>query len=308
VRPLLQSRIDQNVPGAPVAREALIFGLMQSFRFDDASAMIDLWLEKEPDQPIALFLRGKRQEQDDRLSDALQSFRRVLAIDPEFDEARLRMTRTLLQLSQGSEAVEHLRFLRRRYPENPEILAQLGQALDLQGSAEEARDVLDECLRRAPDHPSALTERGRIARRDGDAEKAETLLQRAVQFDPGNLTARYQYYLHLNAIGRSEDAFKQQAAIDQLRADERAIDDLIRRQSADSRNPSVQYEIAMIAGRAGRPVEALRWLQKALRADPDYLPAHRALAGLYQESGNPVLANHHRAIAKQLGNRSKSLP
>ncbi len=135
VRAPLQARIDQNDPEAPVARKALIAGLLYRHHLRDAGKQIDDWLAHEPDRALAWFAQGKWHEARDNDSEAVNSFRHVLEIDPEHDEARLRMTTHLLELRQGEEALTHLEYLRRRLPGSPEVLMQLAQA----GPAKSAR-------------------------------------------------------------------------------------------------------------------------------------------------------------------------
>src|SRR5207248_399034 len=108
---------------------------------------ITRWLQHDPESPMAWLLRGKWNEQRERFSDSLEAYRQALKLDPEQDEARLRLTTVLLQLSQGEEALAHLRYLRRSLPENPEVRVQLARALDFQGETDEARTTLDQCLR-----------------------------------------------------------------------------------------------------------------------------------------------------------------
>src|SRR5262249_8281069 len=94
---------------------------------------------------------------------------------------------------------------------------------------------------------------------------------------------------------------KEQESLRQMEADVSRIREILLGQLQETPNdPAVSYEIAVIALRAGRPNEALRWLQNALEVGPDHIPTHRALAVLYRETGNPILAAKHRAIAQRL--------
>jgi tetratricopeptide (TPR) repeat protein len=127
-QPLLQAHIAQNDPAAPLAREALIAGLLYRYNLEEADRHITRWLAHDPNSSMALFLQGKLQEIREQTSQALRTYRRLLEIDPEHDEARLRMTTLLLQLSQGEEALTHLEYLRRRLPDHAEVPVQLAQA------------------------------------------------------------------------------------------------------------------------------------------------------------------------------------
>jgi tetratricopeptide (TPR) repeat protein len=304
--PLLKARIDQDDPAAPLAREALVAGLLYRHRLNEAEQHIHRWLERDPDSTMALFAKGKLQEQREQSSEALGTYRRLVEIDPEHDEGRLRLTTILVRLSQGEEALPHLEHLRRRLPDHPDVLVQWAQALDLQGRTDEARSVLDECCQRHPDHAAALAERGRIAGRDGEGQLAEDCLGRAVRLDPGNGAARYQYYLVLNNNGKKAEAAKQQEAIRQIEDDVRRINELLKRRLQQAPNdPAVYYEVAMIASRAGLPRETLRWLLSALTVGPNHAPTHRALAAYYHETGSPILAARHRAIAQRLSSQPR---
>jgi tetratricopeptide (TPR) repeat protein len=304
VQPLLQDRIDQDDPAAPLAREALIAGLLYRYRPEEAERQIESWLEREPDSTQAWLARAKLYELREQNSDALLAYRRILELDPEQDQSRLRMTTILVELRQGEEALPHLEYLRRRLPDNAEVQVQLGTVLESVGRVDEARAVLDECLGSHPRNAAALAERGRIARRDGEGDRAEEYLRRAIQLDPGNVSAHYQYYLTLNQNGKKAEAAQEEQEIRRIEADVQHIKELIQgRLQVAPNDPAAHYEVAMIALRAGRPKEALRWLQSALQVGPDHLPTHRALAAYYRETGNPILANHHRAIAQRLSSQ-----
>lgn len=303
-RPLLQARIDQDDPAATLAREAIAAGLLHRFHLNDAAKHIDRWLEQDSDSTLALYSQARLYDLQEQSTSALGSYRRILEIDPEHDEARLGLTEVLLRLSQGEEALPHLEHLRRRLPDSAEVLVQLAGALDLQGRGDEARTVLDECLQRHPDHAAALASRGRLALRAGDGERAEEYLARSVQLDPGELSPRFQYFLALSQNGKKAEAQEQQERIRQMEADIQRIHDLVHgrlQQTPD--DPALHHEVAMIALRAGQPRQALRWLHNALRVDPEHVPTHRALASYYHQTGNPILSAKHRAIAQRLSSQ-----
>ena len=304
---ILQRLIDRDDTSAPLAREALVAGLLFRFHLDAAQKQIAAWLEHEPDSTLALLARGKLLDRQLQSSDALESYRRLLRLDPEHDEARLRLTTILVRLSQGEEALPHLEHLRLRLPGNPEVLLQLAQALDLQKRPEEARAVLDECLVAHPDHAAALAESGRLALREGDGPRAEQSLARAVRLDPGDLAARHQFYLALTFNGKKAEAAREEEATRRMKADLERINELLRgRLQRAPNDPAALHEVALISLRAGQTREALRWLLNALQADPNHGPTHRVLAFYYRETGNPILASHHRAIAQRLGALEKT--
>ena len=161
--------------------------------------------------------------------------------------------------------------------------------------------VLDDCLRLHPEHASALAERRRVALRDGDNRDAEDYLARSLRPDPSKAPTHYQYFLALSRNGKDAEAVREQETMRRMEADVRQINEIVPgRLPRTPNDPGLHYEVAMIALRAGRPKEALRWLHNALRVDPNHLPTHRALVTYYHETGNPILAARHRAIAQRL--------
>lgn len=61
---------------------------------------------------------------------------------------------------------------------------------------------------------------------------------------------------------------------------------------------SLAYGVGMAALRGGDTQTGLCWLQSAVKEDPNYAPAHRALMEYYQNIGDRVQAAAHRARAE----------
>ncbi|MGH7171626.1 MAG: tetratricopeptide repeat protein, partial [Gemmataceae bacterium] len=60
----------------------------------------------------------------------------------------------------------------------------------------------------------------------------------------------------------------------------------------------LQYEVAMVAMRAGACDKALSWLYSALREDANHAPSHKALMEYYQKTGDFLRAAEHRVKAR----------
>ncbi len=69
----------------------------------------------------------------------------------------------------------------------------------------------------------------------------------------------------------------------------------------DRTNPSYYYLLATIQQELGKPEEAARTLKTALYLDPDFIPAHFALANIEKRSGNTQTSlRHFRNVLKLL--------
>jgi predicted Zn-dependent protease len=297
--PALVARIQAGAPEADLCREALVSGMLYRFHWGAAARFLGEWLAVAPDSTAALLLRGKLEEQRLATGPALENYRRVVELDPDHDEGRLRLATLLLANRHGEEALEHLAPLRRRLPNHPEVAVLWAQTLGLQGRNAESRAALAACLRDHPDYPAALAEAGARALTDGDEPEAERFLARATVLDPGNVVTRSQYAFVLARNGKRAEAAEENRRVAALKADFDRITVLLSGPLQERPNdPQVPHEIAEIALRSGQVREALRWFTAALRVDPSHIPTHAALARLYHELDNPVLAARHRAQAR----------
>jgi Flp pilus assembly protein TadD len=299
VRKFFWAHIKEGTPDAPLILEALARSFIHSFRFGEAEGALDRWLELQPDNVQALYLRGHIYEQRQLRTEAADSYRRVIEQDPFFDDARLKLAAVLVDLGRGKEAAPHLEYLRSRRPNDPQIDINLARSKDLMGQQDEAIRLLDELLQRQPSAVDALLERGKLAMRLGKHEEAEGLFRRAVEIEPGTYNVRFQLYSCLARQGKTAEADAEMAQLKPLEEDMRAIEQILSGEmQRNPHDPALHYKVAMIAVRAGRYQEAVHWLRNALREDPSYAPAHKMMAVYYRQTGNLGLAARHRELAR----------
>jgi tetratricopeptide (TPR) repeat protein len=301
VRAFCFQRIETNHPDASLVFEAVASGFIRMFRMRDAKDCLLRWLDREPDNTQALLMRGIIYELRDAQEDALNCFRRVIELDPEHDEARLRMTGTLLgRLHRGKEALPHLQYLGESLPNNLLVKVRLAQCYDQMNQRPEAVRLLDEVLAREPTHSTALALRGAIAFHDNKLIEAEHYLCLAVENDPSNLEPRNQLFITLTKLGKETEASEAQTRLEEVKADLEELQKIMHvKMQAAPQNPKLHYDAGMIALRSGQVAEGLRWLQSAIEVDPTYAPAHQVLATYYQRYGNPARAQRHREFMKR---------
>ena len=97
-------------------------GFIRSFRLDDAKAVTQEWLAKQPDNSEAHLLHGSVLELREQFGEAIDSFRKALELDRERGEARLRLAVLLVQRGRGVEAQPHLEYLHRKQPDDPIVV------------------------------------------------------------------------------------------------------------------------------------------------------------------------------------------
>jgi tetratricopeptide (TPR) repeat protein len=292
--------VEQNHPASSLILEAFVHGYLRMYRLQEAKACLSLWLEREPESPRAYFFQGLGYEQAGASQEALASYRRVVQLDPEQDEARQHMAGILVQLRLSEEALPHLEYLVERQPDNDLIQVDLARCRSQLGQQAEAEEILDRILARNKDFPPAVTERGKLAYHAGHMEEAEEWLRRASALQPGDYQTHYLYSQCLVRRGKPELAREVVARMKQIEEDVRRIEQIVNGlMQKHPHDPALHYEAGMIAIRAGALPDGLRWLESALKEDPNYVPAHQALAYYYQRIGDTARASHHRELAKQ---------
>jgi tetratricopeptide (TPR) repeat protein len=157
VTPYLRSLVEEDHPASPLILDALARGYMRAFRYGDAYAIATLWQDRWPDDIQANFFAGYVNELIGSETQAVADYRRVLELDPEHDEARLRLADLLVNKARAAEALEHLEQVARRRPEDLYVQTRYARCLIALGRPEEAEEKVDRVLAEHPHFRPALS-------------------------------------------------------------------------------------------------------------------------------------------------------
>jgi len=220
-----------------------------------------------------------------------------LTLDPDLTDVRLRLADMYLEQSSPVEALPHLERLRKQFPDRADVMAALGRCKFLQGQPDEARPLLEAAVEQLPDDTPLLVH---LAKLDLLAEppravEAEKWLRHSLTVDPYDLEAEHTLAGSLRLQGRLKEAAEVQERHDKNRELLRQADALLRNEVAHpSSGPKGPWEIGTLFLRLGKDGQGLDWLYRALQRDPDYRPAHEALAAYYEKKGERDKAVAHR--------------
>lgn len=294
---LLWRHVEKNTPETTLVLEALARGYARVLRVSAAMRCLHMILEREPENVEALTLTGKTiQKGGGEQEDAIKYYRRAVELDPERDDARLSLAQ-LITRDRPEEAHSHFAYLLARQPTNTEVTVGLAKADWMRGQTEKARQLLEDVLAREPSHSAALTTLGNIALVSGNLAEAETLLRKAIAADPANRDAHNRLYQCLSQQPDKEKEAAEQAAVkERVEADLTRLGTIISKEMAQKPNDAqLHYEIGSFYLRYGKPKVGVRWLQSALKLQPEHQPSHQALYDYYQRIGDREKAEQHRS-------------
>jgi len=102
---VLRRRIQQEHPDRLLILETLSWEFMGRNRLSEALALLNLWLEEQPDDYEALVRRGWVEEHMFDMDKSAEDYRKALALRPARDNVRQRLAEVLLKRNRSSDAM-----------------------------------------------------------------------------------------------------------------------------------------------------------------------------------------------------------
>jgi tetratricopeptide (TPR) repeat protein len=159
--------------------------LLASGERQSARKVLEPLLERKDAPSDALWLAARIDLAEGRLAEAVATFERSVAVDPD---------------------------------PPPRLLEELGTAYARAGRVSEAEAVLRRALEKAPDLFTAQQSLGDLLLGRGAFEEAEALLREGVRFHPGDPEVRRSLARALEGLGRGEEAALERKAADEIEA------------------------------------------------------------------------------------------
>jgi tetratricopeptide (TPR) repeat protein len=185
--------------------EALAIGVQhyRAGRFAEADAIFVRMLEKYPEQPDPLHLRGLIAMQAGRTEGAIALVRRAIAINGSVAEYHNNLSFLLHRSGELEQAIAAAQRAIEVKSDYPEAHYNLGNALRDTGRLDEAKSVYLESLRLRDEYPEAMNNLGCVLRELDELDESIALFRRAMALRPmyaeaqGNLgiTLREKGYL-----------------------------------------------------------------------------------------------------------------
>ncbi|WP_456434349.1 tetratricopeptide repeat protein [Thermosulfuriphilus sp.] len=205
------------------------------------------------------FLRGEYAASVGHIDEAIDSFERLIRLDPEAVLPLEELARIYATQNKLKQALKYAEKASKKDPQNVSILIILGRLYASQGRYERAVATLEKALEVAPDQTEALMLISSIYAENRRYKEAIETLKRFLKVKEDSFMGHY----YLARIYR------------QMKDYDQAIKEYRRTIELNPRFEGVWLELAHLYELIGRPDQALATYQECLRSSP---PCHEALS------------------------------
>ena len=272
-------------------------------RIEDAIALYDKALAREPKAPVAYAQKADLLIRADRLEDALAVYRSAVAAGLRFPVFYRRMGMILERLDRLDEAVGQYRLARQGDPYDKAARYLLAGALARQGKYPEAEAELKGLIEQFPTEVPAFCELAVLYLAQDDLVQAERAVQQAQALDaeaipPQVLLVEIRYRqkqfpeaenLARRILNDHPDAHQAQVLLAHaLAAQNRYAEAVAEVQSlltGDPENAGWRYLLAGLYNEMGKEDSAEDELARILQTEPDYAPANNDLGYIWADRG-----------------------
>ena len=158
-----------------------LVAMMGAQRFAEAERGAATLLKAHPKSAVAANILATAQAALGKIEPAVASYRKALAINPDYAEAHDNFGQMLLKLRRVEEAITHFRRAVALAPGMASALSNLGSALSKNSESLAGLPYLKKALEQDPDYYPALIGLGNVYTKLHKHDEAEALLERAVK-------------------------------------------------------------------------------------------------------------------------------
>jgi arylsulfatase A-like enzyme/Tfp pilus assembly protein PilF len=297
-------------------------------RFDEVVGMLKRVLREDPTVIDAWFMLGNVHAKVNRQEQAIEYFKKALALKPDDEMAVVNMANAYRQIGRDEEALVGYRRFLQLDARNAQVRYEVAQILIDRGDLDEARQMLTEALAIEPKLTAARNALGVVALNGGDLAAAEREIRALLAASPEARLAHYNLALVAERRGdwrAAEAEYRREielhpanykAAFNLGRLYEQLGDAAAQEaafRKAIEANPKFaegHFYLAKLYLDQGRNLdEAIEIGERgvALRARPDMAPlGHYVLADLYNRKGRAAEARRHAQLGRDLEARSRA--
>jgi arylsulfatase A-like enzyme/Tfp pilus assembly protein PilF len=247
---------------------------------------------KDPAVIDAWVMMGNEYSRRREFTRAIDSFKRALALKPEYDLAVFNLANVYRMMGKDEEALLGYRRLLQLNPGNAEAHQQAAQILVDQGRLDEAERELNRALTLIPAMAAARNTLGALRLKQGDIAGGEREIRAALQEKPDLRLA------HFNLAVAAEQRGDSGAALSEYKQE-------------IERNPGsymAQFNLGKLYERMGNAAEQMASFQAAVASNPAFAEGHLFLAKLLLDAGRLAEARAMATKGLELGPHADVAP
>jgi protein O-mannosyl-transferase len=252
----------------------------QTAEYRDLFALYTATLQKNPDCWMAHYNLGIVLSGQGEADQAIDHYRRAVALRPDYAEAHYNLGRLLVEHGQLNDAIAHYEKAAAINPADAEAQNNLGVTLFGIGRTDDASAHYQKALEIRPDYAEASCNLANALIAKDDFDGAIARYKACLAAIPDQEEAQYNLASALLRRGRTDEAIIQYQKVLQM--------------NPESADAHANLGIAWLA--KGRVRDAMEEYTKALQISPENLAALSNLAWLLATSPDPTLRNGPEAV------------
>jgi len=286
VEHLLLDALDSRPPDeVELIQEALAEGYLKNHSVDKIMQLTGPWLERSPEAWLPHYYRGQVQFEEGTRRAAIEEFKSVLKLNPDYSLARLWLAGVLADEGQFKEALDLFETFLKENPGEPNGLFGLANCQFSLGHAGAARQALKELRSVAPPNPRALYLQAKLDA-DEDPAKAIEWLRQAEQLAPKEIEIANTMIVLLGRLNRKDEAKVYVERREEILALHDKMSKLKKELRKNPASADIRFQIGQVNVLLDRDSDAYDWFQTALRMDPNHQKTLKALE-LLAKKGEP---------------------
>jgi tetratricopeptide (TPR) repeat protein len=290
--------------------------LLAAQKPEDALAVATKARASFPKDSTLALLAGRAQELLDRNSDAEQSYKNALELDPANVEAGLQLARLHLRQRRFAEAKVPLTALAERFPQDPRVRIGLGDLALASGDVGAAQSEYERATALAPDLAEGWVARARAAVERKSWKEARLHAEKGLSVDPGVPEGRFVHGLALWKLGELDAAATEleaarkpttnarvEVTLGAVKFEQGKVDEagelLAQVLKAEPGNPDANFWMARVNDKKGQYSNAVESIRAALDRAPTRPAFHYELGRILRDAGKlPESVEAWRAAVK----------
>jgi Flp pilus assembly protein TadD len=170
--------------------------------------------------PTSHLLRGQSLIATREYDRAIEELRKAAALNPDLPRLQYSLGLAYEELKSNKEALAAFQEELKRSPQDFMTLYYLAYLNEAEDNLDAARRYLDSAMKLAPESPEGNALQGRLLFKQGKASEAVKPLEFAVSKKPADHELRYVLARVYRQLGRKEDAAREFAEVQRLKAEQ----------------------------------------------------------------------------------------